>query len=270
MAEAEASYRIVDVFTDRPLSGNAVCVVTDPVPEPLMQPLALEVNLSETTFVTLTGDHTYDVRIFTPANELPFAGHPTLGTAWALGPGTWTQRSPGLTVEVETDERGATFAQPDPKITEVYPEEVAAALGLLDTDASVAFLIDAGGTKHVIVPTDHPLGSIRFNRERMVSVARSFGATGVAAMRATGKASVQVRLVVPAGAGYEDPGTGSAAGAVGLIARDRWGLDEDIVISQGDEIGRPCRIRVHAERGNVRVGGDVAACAAGVFALPSE
>jgi hypothetical protein len=74
-------YRIVDVFTDRPLAGNALCVVLDPCPEERMQTVAREMNLSETTFVTERGEGTYSMRIFTPGVELPFAGHPTLGTA---------------------------------------------------------------------------------------------------------------------------------------------------------------------------------------------
>lgn len=70
-------YRVVDVFTDTPLSGNALCVVLDPVDDDAVkQAIAREVNLSETTFVTVTGDGTYDVRIFTASAELPFAGHP--------------------------------------------------------------------------------------------------------------------------------------------------------------------------------------------------
>jgi PhzF family phenazine biosynthesis protein len=80
-------YRIVDVFTDRPLAGNQLCVVLDLSPDATMQAIAREVNLSETTFPTVTGPGAYRNRIFTPATELPFAGHPSLGTAWALCPG---------------------------------------------------------------------------------------------------------------------------------------------------------------------------------------
>ena len=87
----ELAYRIVDVFSDRPLAGNALCVVVDACPEPLMAGIAREVNLSETTFPTVTADGAYRTRIWTPGGELPFAGHPTLGTAWVLGAGRWEQ-----------------------------------------------------------------------------------------------------------------------------------------------------------------------------------
>ncbi len=74
-------YRIVDVFTERPLEGNPLCVVLDPCPPELMQRIAREANLSETTFPVQTGENAYEMRIFTPTVELPFAGHTSLGTA---------------------------------------------------------------------------------------------------------------------------------------------------------------------------------------------
>ena len=112
-------YRIVDVFSDRPLAGNGLCVVLDPVSESVMQALAREVNLSETTFPVVVADAEYEVRIFTPDEELPFAGHPSLGTAWVLGPNTWTQRTAGATVTVTADAAGAVMTQPDPEFTEI-------------------------------------------------------------------------------------------------------------------------------------------------------
>ena len=77
----ELRYRIVDVFSDRPLAGNALCVVLDPCPEPVMLAIAREMNLSETTFPVVVDEREYEMRIFTPLAELPFAGHPSLGTA---------------------------------------------------------------------------------------------------------------------------------------------------------------------------------------------
>src|SRR5205807_8293095 len=115
----------------------------DPCPEPVMQAIAREVNLSETTFPTITGDADYDVRIFTPSMELPFAGHPSLGTAWALGPNRWTQRSPGATVVIDSDAGGAVMSQPDPQFTEVDAARLSAAVGL--SNAVAAVTADVGG-----------------------------------------------------------------------------------------------------------------------------
>lgn len=261
-------YRIVDVFSDRPLAGNALCVVLDPVPDDAtMQAVAREVNLSETTFVTVTGDDRYDVRIWTPAGELPFAGHPSIGSAWVLGPGRWTQRSPGATVVVEASEAGAVMAQPDPTFTEIYPEDVAGALGLPATAARHATVAEIGGTRHLLVPVDTGVAVDRLRPDLvgLEAAARAVRATGVGVVRAVDDATLHARVWVPGSSVPEDPGTGSAAGPFALLARRLWGSDEDLVVLQGAEMGRPCRIEVHAEAGNIRVGGKVSACAEGRF-----
>jgi trans-2,3-dihydro-3-hydroxyanthranilate isomerase len=265
-------YRVVDVFSDRPLAGNALCVVLDPVEdEAVMQAIAREVNLSETTFATVTGDGTYDVRIFTASTELPFAGHPSIGTAWALGPGRWTQRSSGATVVVEASEAGAVMGQPDPTFTEVYPEDLAAALGLAVASVRHATQIEVGGTRHVLVAVDEaaPLDRLRPDATALRLAARAISSesVGVGVVRRIDDATLHARLWVPGDAMWEDPGTGSAAGPFALLARRLWATDEDVVILQGAEMGRPCRIEVHAEPGNVRVGGKVAAVAEGHFVL---
>jgi trans-2,3-dihydro-3-hydroxyanthranilate isomerase len=259
-------YRIVDVFSDRPLAGNALCVVLDAVEDAAtMQAIAREVNLSETTFVTVTGPDAYDVRIFTSSSELPFAGHPSIGTAWALGPGRWTQRSSGATVVVEASEAGAVMGQPDPTFTEVYPDDVAAALGLPVGAVRHATVAEVGGTRHLLVAVEAEIEHLRPNADGMDAAARGVRATGVGVLRRIDDATLQARLWVPGDAMWEDPGTGSAAGPFALLARRLWQTDEDVVILQGAEIGRPCRIEVHAEPGNVRVGGKVAAAAEGHF-----
>ena len=79
--------------------------------------------------------------------------------------------------------------------------------------------------------------------------------------------TLHVRVFVPGAGVPEDPGTGSAAGPIALLARRRWGTDVDVVIRQGDETGRPCRIDAHGEEGAIRVGGRVTACAEGSFVL---
>ena len=259
-------YRIVDVFSDRPLAGNALCVVLDPVDDGArMQAIAREVNLSETTFVTVTGDGSYDLRIFTATAELPFAGHPSIGSAWALGPGRWTQTTPGATITVEASDHGAVMTQPDPVFTEVYPEDVAAALGLAVTSVPRATVAEVGGTRHLLVPTDAPIESLRPDGRALGAAARGVRATGVGVVRRLDDATLHVRLWVPEPAMWEDAGTGSAAGPIGGLARRLWGTAEDVVVRQGEALGRPCRIEVHAEPGNIRVGGKVAACAEGRF-----
>lgn len=82
---ARLRYRLVDVFTDRPLSGNPLCVVLDACASEVMQKIAREPNLSETTFPSQTGDASYEMRIFSPTVELPFAGHPSIGLRGCSG-----------------------------------------------------------------------------------------------------------------------------------------------------------------------------------------
>lgn len=239
-------YRIVDVFSDRPLAGNALCVVLDECPPDVMQALAREVNVSETTFPVLTGDESYSMRIFTPAAELPFAGHPSIGTAWALGPGRWTQTTAGATVTVEADEAGARMTQPDPTFKEVPG----------------GWLAEAAGNGFYIEPLDGPLDGLSPN-----ALTGSAEAFLWAALSRVDDCTLGVRAFVVGPGAFEDPGTGSLAGPAALLARRLWGTATDVVIHQGDHVGRPCRIEVHAELGDLHVGGRVAACAEGVFTL---
>jgi len=261
----ELAYRVVDVFTDRPLAGNALCVVVDPCPDAVQQAIAREVNLSETTFPVVTGDATYEMRIFTPGGELPFAGHPSLGTAWVLGPGRWTQTTTGATVVVEADATGAVMTQPDPVLTSHDPGPALAALRLPGAEA--AAVAEAGGLRHLLVATTAPIEGVDPDLSQVAALTRKAGATTLAVLRRLDDHTLHVRVFAPGEGVAEDPGTGAAAGPVATFARRQWGTDVDVTILQGAEIGRPCRIEVHAEDGAVRVGGKVAACATGRFTL---
>jgi trans-2,3-dihydro-3-hydroxyanthranilate isomerase len=258
-------YRIVDVFSDRPLAGNQLCVVLDPCPDPVQQAIAREVNLSETTFPVVTGDADYDVRIYTPATELPFAGHPTLGTAWVLGAQRWTQTSPGGAVAVEADATGAVLHQPDPVLTDVDGDPLAKAVGVPGFE--VAITGNAGGLVHSILATEAPIDRLRPVTAEVAAAAAKVGAQSIAVVRRRDDVTLDARVFV-AGAGIpEDPGTGSAAAAIALLARRVWNTAADVTISQGVEMGRPCRLEVHAEPGAIRVGGRISACAEGAFTL---
>lgn len=254
-------YRIVDVFTDKPFFGNGLCVVLDECPEHLMQAVAREANLSETTFPTVTGEDSYRMRVFTPAGELSFAGHPSIGTAWVLGPRTWTQTTSGATVTVEADAEGAEMTQPDPTITRVDPAGMAEALGLIGLEG--AWLSEAGGTNHVLVPTTGPLEDIQPDLVSVEALAARAGGISLCAFRRLDDRNLHARVFVPSAGITEDPGTGSAAGPIGLLARRLWGVDQNLTIRQGDEIGRACRIQVRALDGDIRVGGRVVASAEG-------
>jgi trans-2,3-dihydro-3-hydroxyanthranilate isomerase len=258
-------YRVVDVFTDRPLAGNGLCVVLDPCPEERMQAIAREANLSETTFVTHRAEGEYTVRIFTPTVELPFAGHPTLGTAWVLGPGRWIQTTSGGRVPVSVDAAGAEMTQPDPEVHELDEPGVRTALRL---DRVVGtWRAEAAGTGHLIAAVDEPIDVLRPHAESAGELLDRHATATLATVRRLGEGTLHVRVLFRGVGIAEDPGTGSVAGPIGVIARRLWGLAPDLIIRQGDEIGRPSRIRVHAEPGDLRVGGRVVLAAEGRWAL---
>lgn len=261
----ELAYQVVDVFTHRPLAGNALCVVLDACPEAVQQAIAREVNLSETTFPVVTGAGTYESRIYTPRSELPFAGHPTLGTAWVLGPGKWVQTTSGAVIEVEVDAGGAVMLQPDPEFSSADQDAITAAAGLGGSDGAV--LATAGGLSHLIVATSEAIDDIEPDLNQVAALTAKRGAATMAVLRRRDDRTLHVRVFAPGEGISEDPGTGSAAGPIATYARRMWGTDTDVTIHQGHEIGRPCRIEVHVEEGNLRVGGRVAACATGHFTL---
>src|SRR5579864_6464656 len=205
-------YRIVDVFTDRPLAGNALCVVLDECDPGVMAAIAREVNLSETTFPRLTGQRSYDVRILTPASELPFAGHPSIGTAWTLaadhGGGRWSQTSPGATVAIDADREGARMTQPAPRLDAAADERELMEAGGLSSTAG-CFFAEAGGTRHVIVATEQDIADLCPDSSRVASVCDGAKAATFAVVRRRDDRSLHVRVFAPAVGITEDPGTGS-------------------------------------------------------------
>jgi trans-2,3-dihydro-3-hydroxyanthranilate isomerase len=278
------SYVIVDVFTNQPLEGNPVAVFTDGagLSDQLMQRTARELNLSETVFV-LPADGGADarIRIFTPAAELPFAGHPVLGTAFVLGErlGIQTVRleTGAGTIPVELGREGdrvvfGEMAQPIPTWETFGPaDELLRALGVASSGLPVEVYIN--GPRHVFVELED---------ERAVSGLRpdlgtisDLGRLGVSCF-ATAARHVRTRMFGPGLGVAEDPATGSAAGplAVHLARHGRIRFGERIEIHQGEEIGRPSLLYAVAEGApesieRVTVGGAAVIVAHGEYRLPT-
>jgi trans-2,3-dihydro-3-hydroxyanthranilate isomerase len=259
-------YRLVDVFTERPLAGNPLCVVLDRCPPELMQAIARETNLSETTFPVQTGDDSYEMRIFSPTVELPFAGHPSIGTAWVLGPRRWTQVTSGATVIVEANERGARMTQPVPEFepVEEQGDAVLAALGLRSADGIRRST--AGGTTHVLVATSESIDALDPDLALVADVSRRCRSHTLVPMRMVGRSRLHARVFGPAAGVPEDPGSGSAAGPIGLFARELWGTDAQVTITMGAEIRRPSQLEVDVA-GEILVGGRVTISAEGEFLI---
>jgi trans-2,3-dihydro-3-hydroxyanthranilate isomerase len=275
------SYRFTqcDVFTERPLQGNALAVFTDArgLSDGELAALARETNLSETTFVlppSAGGD--FRVRIFTPARELPFAGHPLIGTAVVVGRSLAIDRLAletgiGVVLLDLVREGGATVAawmeQPEPLFGTAPDEDaaaVAAALGL----SPRPLVIGANGVRVGLVEaTADELAALAPDHHALARVP-GLDLVSVYAPPDDG-AEVRVRVFAPWVGVAEDPGTGVAAGPLAehLVERGLVAAGE-LTIRQGVEIGRPSLIAVRAGEGPPRVGGAVAVVARGTYTLP--
>jgi trans-2,3-dihydro-3-hydroxyanthranilate isomerase len=276
-------YVVVDVFTERPLTGNQLAVFTDArdVDPGLMQALAQELKYSESVFVLPPeSDGHVRVRIFTPTGELRFAGHPILGTAWVLaapmqlGVIALETGSGVIPVEVTRDESGrivfGRMMQPVPRVEPfARAEEALAALGV--AEAVVPVDLYDNGVRHVfvVVADVDALSRVEPDRKDLLKL----GDLGVSCSAGEGS-RWRTRMFAPALGVDEDPATGSAAGPLAChVARHGlapWG--EEIVIEQGIELGRPSRLVARAEGGDglidrVEVGGSAVVVARGEFAL---
>jgi len=278
-------YVIVDVFSKRPLAGNQLAVFTnaEPIPEHLLQPLAKEIGFSETVFCyPAEAEGHVRIRIFTPASELPFAGHPTLGTAFVLAApmqlgSIGLETGSGLvTVELERGGSGrilfGRMSQPLPRVEPfARAAELLAALDLERSELPVE-LYD-NGVAHVFVALD--------SEERVAALTpdskalAAFGSIGVNCFAGAGE-KWKTRCFVSGLGISEDPATGSAAGplALHLARHGAVSFGEEIEIRQGEEIGRPSFLYASAHGTSeavlrIEVGGCAVVVARGEFALPS-
>ena len=275
-------YVVCDVFTDRPLTGNQLAVFTDAreIDDDSMQALAREMNFAETVFVLPSEDAHARIRIFTPAIEVPFAGHPTLGTAFVLAAPLQLdeillETGRGIVpVALERDEARIVFgrmSQPPPTV-EPYADADAllAAVGVERSELPVE--VYDNGIRHVFValPSEDSVASLRPDLSMLAALP---GVLGVNCFAGSGR-RWKTRMFAPGGGVTEDPATGSAAGplAVHLARHGRIGFGEEIEISQGVELGRPSKLYARAEGSRerierVEVGGSAVVVARGEFRL---
>jgi trans-2,3-dihydro-3-hydroxyanthranilate isomerase len=270
-------YVVADVFTDVPLAGNQVAVFTDAraIPEAQLQALAREMKLSETVFVyPPNADGHVRIRIFTPALELPFAGHPILGTAFVLAgplqlPEIALECDAGVVpVRLERDGSRIAFGwMTQPAFThEPYPD-ADALLALLGVEAVSPVELYRQGPQHVVVELQSPAA--------VAALRPDFGALealspyGTACIARDGDAW-KARVFVPAHGVPEDAATGSAAGpiALHLVRHGRTEFGQEIEIQQGVEIDRPSFLYANARsEDEVEVGGTAVVVARGEFRL---
>jgi trans-2,3-dihydro-3-hydroxyanthranilate isomerase len=277
------TYVIADVFTDTPLEGNQLAVFTDGtgLSDEQMQRTARELNLSETVFV-LPPEQGGDarIRIFTPSNELPFAGHPVLGSAFVLG-----EQLGAAVVQLETAGAGVVpvalerdgadiifgrMQQPIPS-WEPYPRaaELLAALGVERSQLPVEACWNGPFHVYVALESEEAVAALRPD----IGALSQLDDIGANCFAGSGR-RWKTRMFAPAHGVVEDPATGSAAGPLAVhLARHAWiGFGEEIEISQGAEIGRPSTLFARVEGSSdrierVEVGGSAVVVARGEYRL---
>ena len=263
-------YRLVNVFAEKPLEGNPLCVVEDGsgLDDATMQALALQFNLSETTFLLPSTRANARVRIFTPTFEMPFAGHPTLGSAHvarALGRGgddlALEMKAGIVPVNATGDRWTLTANAPTWREPTVSRAALAAALGLATTDIGERPLWIDTGSDQLIVPLAG-FDAVRRAAPDAAAMLRdaSNGTRAMAYVFAREGNHVLSRFFFPKhGAVIEDPGTGSACANLGgwLIATGAT-LPQRLTIDQGQTVARPCRLGLEVrEDRSIRVSGRV-------------
>ncbi|MEK7235432.1 MAG: PhzF family phenazine biosynthesis protein [Nitrospirota bacterium] len=285
-----------DVFTSQPFGGNPVAVFPDAggLTDDQLQQIAREMNLSETVFVFSPTDKAAVVklRIFTPTQEIPFAGHPVLGTFFILAQLGIISVKESMTrvmqecniglfpVELHAEDgqvERVVMTQPKPEFLGPVEEaedlyKVASALGLAKhviADMKWPIEVVSTGLPVMIVPvrTLTAVRSIRPDASAIADVCRRFGANGImvfTTVTVEPSATVHARMFAPSIGILEDPATGSASGALGAYLVQNRVVDvaptSDIVVEQGYEIERPSRILVSVESDDnviqaVKVGG---------------
>jgi trans-2,3-dihydro-3-hydroxyanthranilate isomerase len=293
------SYDVVDVFTDRAFAGNPLAVVHggEDLDDEQLLAIAREFNLSETTFPAATpaGSDGYAVRIFTPGGEIPFAGHPTLGTAWVLQQhgwltgGTVVQRCGAGDIEVSLpdDPQGRVWLSAIPREQRgpLDAAAVASAVGLSAVDVDGEAWVAGCGLNwlHLSVSAEAlsrcrpgtAIESALAGHEALEDPVAGINVYAVDRGSSPGALAVRSRVFCPDVGVVEDPATGSAAVGLGIVLAATGTLPDggDYTIAQGVEMGRPSTLyaRVAAQDGRATrcdVGGGVVSVAAGTIAVP--
>jgi len=269
-------FQQIDVFTSRPFLGNPVAVVLDGegLTSDDMQRIARWTNLSETTFLlpSKTGD--YRVRIFTPRHELPFAGHPTIGSAYAAiragiakpRDGEFKQECGAGLLALRTEGGKIYVRSPKPKVTAL--ENVASTFGVPLAPPAHLLRVDVGPVWLVGEMTDaRALAALKPDMSALAEWTTSLGATGVTVFAPSGESdcAVHVRSFAPAGGIAEDPVCGSGNISVAAYLRHFGRASRAYVARQGMQLGRDGRVYMRVDGEDIWLGGEAVACVEGTL-----
>ena len=276
-------YRLVNVFAEAALEGNPLCVFEDArgIDGATMQALALQFNLSETTFVLPSVNATARVRIFTPTFEMPFAGHPTLGTSHIVretrnaGDAITLEMNAGvIPVRAQGDRWTLSANAPKTRDAGVNREALARFLRLRDSDIGAQPLWVDTGSEQLIVPLAS-VDAVRRADPDASTMAEwprnNFGRTMFHLWSHVDPTNIEARFFFTKHTSIlEDPGTGSAcANLGGWMIATRQSLPVNVDVRQGAAVGRPCRLGLAVDAsGAISVSGRVIELGAGFVRLP--
>ncbi|HEX7135062.1 MAG TPA: PhzF family phenazine biosynthesis protein [Iamia sp.] len=274
-------FRQVDVFTAEPLLGNPVAVVldADDLTDAEMAATARWTNLSETSFVLAPTDPgaDYRVRIFTPGSELPFAGHPTLGTAHAwleaggtpAVEGTIVQECGVGLVRLRQDAGRLAFAAPPVRASDLDPaigDAVLAPLGLEPAEVVATRVLDNGPRWHVLrLDSAATVLALKPDMSALAALGVDVGVVG--SHPEGSEAAVELRAFAPADGIPEDPVTGSLNASVAQWLQAEGVLPDAYCAAQGTAMGRAGRIHVTRDGDTTWIGGDTVSVFAGTATL---
>lgn len=275
-------FKQVDVFTRVPLLGNPVAVILDGagLSDAQMLRVANWTNLSETTFVTAAKDPRadYAVRIWTPQRELPFAGHPTLGTAHAvLEAGLAVPKDNRLVMEcavglvdLTVNDGDLSFRLPRYSVHDAQsPEDIAAAIGGQELLIGAPVMVDVGPHWMIAeLASAEIVENLAVNLSALAAYNERTDTTGLTVF-ATKADGIVVRSFAPTDGLMEDPVCGSGNGAVAAYRLYRGSISDGstYVASQGRQLGRDGYVNVRIDGADVHIGGSCITCIDGIFAL---
>ena len=266
-------FKQVDVFTDRPFFGNPVAVVigAEALGTAEMQRIAGWTNLSETTFLLKSSKADYRLRIFTPRQELPFAGHPTIGSAHAALESGFVSRKTRLVqecgaglIELDIETDGRIFLKgPPPKLQEMQTQIPSIPLlpgsKVIKVDVGPIWVIGEMGDARA-------LAVLKPDMTALAEWSVSLGVTGTTVFAPSGESSsaIHVRSFAPAHAIPEDPVCGTGNLSVAAFVEKRFGAE--YVARQGMQMGRDGRVFVRVRAEGVYLGGHAVTCVDGTLA----
>jgi PhzF family phenazine biosynthesis protein len=270
-------FKQVDVFTDQPFRGNPVAVVIDAegLDTATMQRIAAWTNLSETTFLLPSAAADYKLRIFTPLQELPFAGHPTLGSAHAALESGFVARKKSLRQEcqagiMELSVEGAEIfvRGPQPKLAEIDSARLARTLGV---PAKGFLRVDVGAIWVIAeVASPEALAKATPDMTALADASKALDIAGVTLFAESAKGEMHVRSFAPAHAIPEDPVCGTGNLSVAAYLRHTGQLERfgsRYLARQGMQLGRAGKVSVRVEGDAVRIGGPCVTCIDGHVSL---